>query len=81
MMKSRLQKWGNSLALRIPKSFAQEIGLHRDGAVSLSLEEGRLIVVPVTEPLLTLEQLLEQVTKENIHREVNAGSAAGEEVW
>ena len=39
-MKTRVQKWGNSLALRIPKSFAAEAGLHADAAVELSLVEG-----------------------------------------
>ena len=80
-MQSRIQKWGNSLALRIPKSFAQEIGLGRDMPVDVSLEDGRLIVVPVTETPMTLEQLLKQITEDNIHREVDAGPAIGEEVW
>ncbi|MBI4294703.1 MAG: AbrB/MazE/SpoVT family DNA-binding domain-containing protein [Chloroflexi bacterium] len=80
-MQRRIQKWGNSLALRIPKSFAQEIGLDRDVPVNVSLEDGRLIVVPVTESPLTLERLLEQVTEDNIHREVDIGPAVGEEQW
>ena len=80
-MKSRIQKWGNSLALRIPKSFAQEIGLDRDVPVDMSLEDGRLIVAPVTEPPMTLERLLEQIAEDNIHREVDTGPAIGEEVW
>ena len=40
-MKTRVQKWGNSLALRIPKSFAVEAGLRANAAVELSLVEGR----------------------------------------
>ena len=80
-MQSRIQKWGNSLALRIPKSFAREIGLDRDVPVNVSLEDGRLIVAPITEPTLTLELLLEQITEDNIHREVDTGPAIGEEVW
>lgn len=80
-MQSRIQKWGNSLALRIPKSFAREIGLDRDVRVNVSLEDGRLIVAPIAEPTLTLELLLEQITEDNIHREVDTGPAIGEEVW
>lgn len=80
-MQSRIQKWGNSLALRIPKSFAQEIGLDRDVPVNLSLEEGRLIVVPVTEPPITLEWLLDQIREDNIHHDGDTGPAVGEEVW
>ena len=80
-MKSRIQKWGNSLALRIPKSFAKEIGLDRDVPVNVSLEDGRLIVAPIAEPPLTLELLLAQITEDNIHSEVDTGPAVGEEVW
>ena len=80
-MQSRIQKWGNSLALRIPKSFAREIGLDRDVPVNLSLEDGKLIVVPIAKSSVTLERLLEQITEGNIHHEVDTGVAAGKEVW
>ena len=80
-MKTRIQKWGNSLALRIPKSFAQDVGLDRDVPVDLSVEDGKLIVVPITESPMTLERLLEQITEDNIHHEVDTGLAVGEEVW
>ena len=80
-MKTRIQKWGNSLALRIPKSFAQDVGFDRDVPVNLSVEDGKLIVVPITESPMTLERLLEQITEDNIHHEVDKGLAVGEEVW
>ena len=80
-MQSRIQKWGNSLALRIPKAFAREIGLDRGMPVDVSLEDGRLVVAPIIQSRMTLEQLLEQITQENVHHEVDAGPAVGEEVW
>ena len=80
-MQSRIQKWGNSLALRIPKSFAREIGLDRDMPVNVSLEDGKLIVVPIIESPVTLERLLEQITEDNIHHEVDTGTPVGGEVW
>jgi antitoxin MazE len=80
-MKTRVQKWGNSLALRIPKSFATEAGLDRDSSVEVSLTDGKLTIVPDTKPKFTLRQLLSQVTKENLHREVDMGPATGREVW
>ncbi len=80
-MQSRVQKWGNSLALRIPKSFAKEVGIDRDDPVDVSLENGKLVIEPITKPVLTLEQLLSQVTEDNIHHEVDTGSAVGEEIW
>jgi len=80
-MKTRVQKWGNSLALRIPKSFADEVGLQKEAPVDLSLADGRIVVTPLTESKLTLEQLLSKVTKENSHHEVDTGSAVGNETW
>lgn len=80
-MKTRVQKWGNSLALRIPKAVAAEAGLCEDAPVELSLYKGKLIVRPLAPPPLTLEQLLEGVTNENLHGEWDTGPAVGREVW
>ena len=80
-MKTRVQKWGNSLALRIPKSFAAEAGLRADGPVELSLVDGRLVVQPMPEAPPTLEELLRGVTDQNLHGEWDTGPAVGREVW
>ena len=80
-MKTRVQKWGNSLALRIPKSFATEVGLQRETSVEISLANGKLIITPVAKPKPTLEQLLAKVTKRNLHHEVDTGAAVGNETW
>jgi len=80
-MKKRVGKWGNSLAIRIPKAFAVEIGLEEDSAVELSLVNGELVVAPRSRTPLRLEQLLEQVTEENMHDEVKTGPAVGREAW
>ncbi len=80
-MKKRVGKWGNSLAIRIPKAFAVEIGLEEDSAVELSLVNGELVVAPKSRTRLRLEQLLEQVTEENMHEEVKTGPAVGREAW
>ncbi|MFQ5850824.1 MAG: AbrB/MazE/SpoVT family DNA-binding domain-containing protein [Candidatus Binatia bacterium] len=80
-MKTRVQKWGNSLALRIPKPLATEVGLDHNSPVELLLEDGKLVIVPMVEPVLSLEDLLAQVTEHNLHREVDTGPAVGDEVW
>ncbi len=80
-MKTRVQKWGNSLALRIPKSFAEEAGLHAGAAVEVSVLEGKLIVQAIRPQPLTLEQLLRGVTDENLPGEWDTGPAVGKEVW
>ena len=80
-MKTRVQKWGNSLALRIPKSFATEVGLQTDSSVEVSLVKGKLVIAPIVKPKLTLRALLAKVTDNNLHHEVDTGSAVGSEAW
>jgi len=80
-VKARIQKWGNSLALRIPKYIAEEAGLYKDRAVDLTLLEGKMLITPETITLLTLEQLISGVTPENQHGETDSGKAVGNEVW
>jgi antitoxin MazE len=80
-MITRIQKWGNSLALRIPRAFAREIGLEQGTSVEVSLRQGKVVLEPVEELHLTLEQLLDGVTEENLHHEVDTGPAVGEEAW
>lgn len=80
-METRVKKWGNSLALRIPKPLAVEVGLEDNSSVKLSLIDGRLVIAPVTEPQYSLEQLLAQVNEGNVHREQDTGPAVGGEVW
>ena len=67
-MRIRIQKWGNSLALRIPKVFAAEARLEQDKLVEVSLVEGKLLIAPAVEPPVTLDQLLAGVTEQNLHR-------------
>lgn len=80
-MKTCVQKWGNSLALRIPKSLAVEAGLREDSPVELSLHEGKIVIQPVPRTPITLEELLRGVTKDNLHGEWQTGPAVGKEVW
>jgi len=80
-MRTRVQKWGKSLALRIPKSFAAEVGLQKETSVEVSLADGKLVITPVAEPNLTLKQLLAKVTKDNLHHEIDTGPAIGNETW
>lgn len=80
-MKTRVQKWGNSLALRIPKAFAEQVGIADNALVDISLTDGKLLVIPLADHLITLEDLLAGITDENIHQEVDMGTPAGAEAW
>lgn len=80
-MRTKTQKWGNSLALRIPRAFAREARLTQDAPVEMTMESGRIIVVPVAAEEISLDRLLAGVTERNIHRETDFGPAAGNEAW
>ncbi len=82
-MKAHIQKWGNSLAIRIPKSFAKDIGVGSESEVELSLINGQLVITPLVdqESDHRLEDLLALVTEDNLHSEIDFGAPVGDEVW
>lgn len=79
-MKTRVQKWGNSLALRIPKAFADEMGFGEESEVEMRLVEGQLVIAPPRHKV-TLEELVAQITDENRPGETDWGSPVGNEAW
>ena len=79
-MKARVQKWGNSLGIRIPKVLAQEVALDTDSEVDLSTQDGAIIISPVMQKGVSLRQLLFKVIEENIHGEISAGKAEGRDL-
>lgn len=80
-METRVQKWGNSLGLRIPKALAEEVGLHHNSSVELSLHDGKLVISPIVKQPYRLNELLSQVNEQNLHHEFDTGPATGGEVW
>ena len=80
-MRKKINKWGNSLGLRIPKHIAAEVGLEEDSLVNITIVNGSIVISLARETSLELEALLNQVTEENLHGEVNTGPATGREAW
>ena len=80
-MRLQIQKWGNSLALRLPKVFASEANVRQGSAVDLSFADGKLILTPLSKSSYTLKGLLARVTKHNLHREEDFGRRIGQETW
>lgn len=80
-MHSKVQRWGNSLAVRIPKVFAKDVGIEEDSLVEISINGGDLMISPRAPRPLTLEQLLGGITDENLHEEIATGPALGNEAW
>ncbi|HXU44007.1 MAG TPA: AbrB/MazE/SpoVT family DNA-binding domain-containing protein [Thermoanaerobaculia bacterium] len=80
-MHGKIQRWGNSLAVRIPKAFALGVGFDEDTPVEISVSDGDLVISALPTPVYTLEQLLAGITDENLHEEVATGPPVGNEVW
>ncbi len=80
-METRIQKWGNSLAVRIPKPIAAQLGLANHSSVEFSLRGTELVITPVKRPDLKLADLLAGVTEDNLHGEIDTGAAVGKETW
>ena len=78
-MKTRVQKWGNSCAIRIPKYMIREAGLEYNAEVEMRLEKGKLIIQPVSD--IKLDKILAQVNENNLHHAVETGTAVGNEAW
>ncbi|EKQ70361.1 growth regulator [Leptolyngbyaceae cyanobacterium JSC-12] len=81
-MKHVVSKWGNSLAIRIPNQFAQELNLTEGATVNIELRGNELVVKPIKKRrTYVLEDLVNKITDENRHEAVDFGDQAGKEVW
>jgi len=80
-VKSRVQKWGNSLAVRIPKPYAAEIGLDENAPVRLRVSEGALVITALSRRSYLLADLVAAIRRSNRHGEVPIGKPRGHEVW
>jgi antitoxin MazE len=80
-MQTQIKKWGNSLALRIPKLFAIDANLKINKVVDISIDKGSIIITPIDEKEYSLKKLLEGVTENNLHKEFDTGAQVGKEIW
>ena len=77
----KIQKWGNRLALRIPKAFTREINIEDGSKVNLVLEDGKLMIIPMELKHYKLSELLLQIHENNLHGEVDTKGPVGKESW
>ena len=80
-MQTKIKKWGNSLALRIPKSFALNAKLRQNELVDISIDKEKIIITPIGEKEYSLDELLEGVSEDNLHGEFDTGVPVGKEIW
>ena len=80
-MKTTVQQWGNSLALRIPKAFAEQTSIKKGTPITLTVQNGQMIMKPLKRSKYSLKQLVSKITPQNRHAETDWGRSMGKEVW
>jgi antitoxin MazE len=80
-MKTKIQKWGNSLAVRLPKSVVEQKSLFEGEGVSIAIKDGVIVIEQHKKLKYTLEELAGKITPENRHAEIDWGKPVGKEVW
>jgi antitoxin MazE len=78
-------RWGNSLAVRIPKAVADALNVSNGNRAEIIVENGAMVLRPILKPRrkprYTLDQLLSGMTKDDVPQEVDWGSPRGNEAW
>jgi antitoxin MazE len=80
-MKVQVKKWGNSASVRIPASVMAAAALSLNQAVEVHEDGGRVIIEPIRSPVYDLDQLLDQMTPDSFHEDVDFGPPVGREAW
>lgn len=81
-MKTKVTKWGNSLGVRLPKAITDQKSLQDGSRVLVSLKDNQIVIEPVTAEV-TLDSLLKEITKTNLHNESDwlGSTTVGKEIW
>lgn len=79
-MVTTIRRWGNSLAIRIPKAFAAQTQLAENSDVEISVEGERIVVTPARREW-KLDDLVGKIKPANTHREISSGDRTGKEIW
>ena len=79
-MQVTMRKWGNSIGVRIPAGILTELNLSAEKKVDVRAEAGRIIIEPIIDSQEILEQLLGQITPDNVHSEIDFGQPVGKEL-
>lgn len=79
-MKTKAQKWGNSLAVRVPKGIADELDISTNDPLNITVVDGNMVLTPEHQKTYALDDLLKRITKRNLHDEEDFGEPMGREL-
>lgn len=77
-MQTHIQKWGNSLGLRIPMQVAKQLKLHQGSPVIIEIEKGKIVI---QSPKYSLDMMLKEITPKNRHHQILEDEPQGNEEW
>ena len=80
-MNTKIMKWGNSLALRIPNSYAKAVNMKEGNHVKIKIEKNKIIVEKENIKRYDLKSMLSGINKNNLHDEIDSGKSVGKEIW
>jgi antitoxin MazE len=78
-MEAKIQKWGNSLGIRIPINIIKDLSLRNGSVVDIDKETNKIVIRP--KETHELDELLEAISDDNLHSEFNFGKVEGAEAW
>ncbi len=79
-LRAQLVKWGNSQAVRIPKTVVEQARLREGDELQIQVLDGRITIEPLS-PKITLQSLVAGITRKNRHPELDWSKKVGKEVW
>jgi antitoxin MazE len=80
-MRAVVKKWGNSASVRIPAAIMAATKIELDSAVDVREEDGRIVIEPIRTPEINLDELIESITSDNLHDEMDFGARVGKEAF
>jgi antitoxin MazE len=80
-MTAVVAKWGNSLAIRIPRAVAEQVHITEGTDINFTVSGNSIVITPLKRKKYTLDELLEGMTADNFHSEFETGNAVGNEDW
>lgn len=79
-MTTKVQKWGNSYAVRLPKAMVDSLAIEKNSKVEITLRDNSIFIRPA-EKKVTLKDLISKITKKNRHSAIDWGNTKGKEIW
>jgi len=80
-MSTKIQKWGNSLAVRLPQYLIEKLGLEAGTTVDIEDERGVVKIKPTMKKKLSIKKLVDQINHQNKQKETDWGNPIGREIW